>query len=99
MALPPSVCRGQEGHIITETLVAAEPSDEHDDGIVEVPTGRSVDGLELRRRDHRSHRRGWDLSEWDTVRDVSYTEIDRVVFSVFTTRWDRAPGRANQSKL
>ena len=49
MALPPSVCRGQEGRIMTDTLVAVEPSDEHDDGIVEVPADRSVDELEVAR--------------------------------------------------
>lgn len=40
---------GQEGRIMTDTLVAVEPSDEHDDGIVEVPADRSVDELEVAR--------------------------------------------------
>lgn len=34
---------------MTDTLVAVEPSDEHDDGIVEVPADRSVDELEVAR--------------------------------------------------
>ncbi|MBN0975541.1 IS256 family transposase, partial [Gordonia sp. BP-94] len=35
--------------MMTDTLVAVEPSDEHDDGIVEVPADRSVDELEVAR--------------------------------------------------
>ena len=35
---------------MTDTLVAVEPSDEHDDGIVEVPADRSVDERELVRQ-------------------------------------------------